>query len=377
MPSTKRLVRIYLSNMSKLKLAILPAADPGIAGHWNKLWFHAKNATIFNSYPWFQVCLASHPGLNCQIYALYLDNQLVAIAPLAKSFRFGVPTLSSIDDDHTVDTPFLLKDYSPKLVKSLFSHLMLQGNLYVSKLDPDISLVLHQIYPRLFLTNIFASPYIPFADDPLRFVSRSTFKNLRGVEKKFPGRVSYQIYDSSHDLKELTDKIFYIDQHSGKHRRSRDIFSKAENRDFYRRVIEKCSKYTLIGFLNFDGRPVAYQIGFKYGKIFMAYQTSYLNDFRYLSPGKAMIIELLKWLKQTDVNYFDFCGGVSTYKQEFTHLYHFQFDLYYSKNPAIQLYWTLINFARLVKKRLFPEKHTRDHEFQYLTFAQTQKLPKP
>lgn len=348
--------------------------DKKLIQEWNSLWKRAQKATAFNSYEWFLTCITTYEIKQFELVVCYENNKLVGILPLIVAKQFGIRVASSLCDNFTIETPFLLENYSKPLVKAFFSAIYKKKNLYISKIDEEITATLAAIFPNMFFSIIATCPFIPFNEDPLHRVSKSTQKNVKKVLKDYGHDLKFELYDNSDDLEKYLEIMFTIEKNSSKQKRGRAIFSEEITKSFYKNTIKFASKFVRIGILYYQEKPIVYQYGFQFKDIFDAYQTSYLYEYRKLEPGKTMIITILSKLKEQSIKKLSLGGGISSYKEEFAKSYEFAYDLYSSKNPLIMTWWKMINRARRIKKVTFPEKYTRDHEFQYVVYPKSKNL---
>lgn len=345
---------------------IINKPDDSFIKEWQTLWERAENANIFNSYEWFLLYTEAYEIKNYEILACFKSRKLVAVLPLYKKKRFGLLVSASIGD--TVEPTFLIEKYDKKLFKHFFTNIIKKRSLYLIKVDEKAVAILRSLFPRMFFPLVSANPYISLGDDPFRFMSKSNLKNLKKMLRRNAEDIRFELYDDTNDLEKYLQMMFSLEEKSAKKLRSMDIFSKEENREFFRNMVKYCHKFVKIGILYYQDIPVAYQFGLQYRNIFLAEQTAYLFEYRKLDPGKTMLARLLNELVGTSVTKFDFGGGMSMYKREFTPEYHCFYDLYISKNVVFMLWWKSINNIRRIKQVLFPLKNTRDHEFLFSQF---------
>jgi len=351
-----------------LKILIKKESDTGFINEWKLLWEKSENANVFNSYDWYLTCKASNEKHNYVIYACYKDEKLIGVFPAWKTKKFGVSVISSLNSDFTIGVPILLENLSEKeVLEELIKFISSKNNLYIGKLNESITKHLFLKFPQSLLSLLFASPFVDFSEDPFLTTSSSLIRDMKKTIKKTNG-LRFDSYDVNDDLEKYLDIIFEIDQHSGKVRRSRDIFSKPEMRSFYRNILKHCKKYTVITILSLGEEPIAYTFNLKYKNQFVAYQCSYLQKYNKLSPGKISVYELINALKNENVKMLDFGPGMVPYKLRFSQKYSFRYDFYYSNKKSSMFWWKSINFARRCKQMILPERNSRDHEFLFRTF---------
>ncbi len=351
--------------MQQYQAKILTNLDEVLSTHWQELWKKSENASVFNSYEWFQTCLETGNITDYELYVCYRDGELVAILPLHIDRHFGIKILGVLGDKFLVDTAFLVKEYDRELFKYFFGNILAKRNLFIHKVDSKATNLLHDIFPDMFFSLMSVNPCVNLEKDPLLTISKSTLSQIRSTIKKNPDQLRFKMYNGVENLQNHLHTMFVLEQNSAKKLRSMDIFSQQETKDFFQTISKNCSQLVRIGFLYYNTIPIAYQFGFLYRKVFVAYQTAYLHEYGKLRPGKTILLYLLQSLKENGVDTLDLGGGISTYKLEFTSDYRLLYDLYYTKNKLVMVWWKSINLLRRMKQIIFPEKNTRDHEFLF------------
>lgn len=347
-------------------IQIITRIDEILLAGWQELWNHAENATVFNSAEWFQTCTQTDNSTAYKIIVCYKDERLVGLLPLKKSRKFGFTVVSVISSEFQVDTAFLMERYDTQLFKQLFEYLMANENLFIQKIDSHAVSQLHGLFPQLFFSLISVNPCIDLTCDYDTNISNKMLGRIKKLLKKHRGKFDFKFYENN--FQKHLETMFSIDQNSWKKLHGKDIFSDKKMQYFYRVVTKLCNKFVKIGFLYYENHPIAYFYGFLYGRTFAAYHTSFLDEYRYLRPGQMALYYLINNLKD-NATVIDMGGGISRYKQEFTHNYRILYDMYYAKNDLIMFWWKLINMARRLKQIVFPEKNTRDHEFLFKTLS--------
>jgi hypothetical protein len=342
--------------------------DEAFITAWKLLWKQAENASIFNAYEWFITCQETELIREYEIYACYKDERLVAVLPLHKERTFGIETLSSIGNTFLVDTAFLIERYDAELFKHFFTPLFTQKNVFLHKVDQQATVLFQKIFPETFLSLISVNPTVPITEDITVSITASTVSQIKKIIRKNPDQFRFELSNGNENAKKHLKMMIDLEQNSAKKLRSMDIFSDEKTKRFFTSITKNSPERVFIGFLYYNDEPIAYQFGFLYRDIFAAYQTAYLYEYSKLRPGKTMLFHLLSDLKEQNVASIDLGGGISSYKQEFTHDYRLLYDVSYSHNRIVMQIWKTINTVRRIKQQLFPIKHTRDHEFLFKEF---------
>lgn len=345
---------------------VIHSIDDSFIKQWKGLWEKSENATAFNSYEWFTMHVEAYKIKKYEIYACFNKKKLVAILPLYHTKRFGISVKSVMGD--ICDTPFLMEKYDKNLLRDFFTRITRDGNLYLMKVDEKATMLLHEMFPEMFYPLMSVNPYILIESDPLRYLPSSAKADIRKILRRNEGQLKFELYTGRKSLEKNLPIVFSIAEKSAKKLNSRDIFSKKEKREYFQHFVTYLSKFVRIGVLYYQNTPIVSAFGFITNHLFWGYYISYLYDYRKLSPGKLMIVELLQECVDSSITHFDLGGGISNYKQQFTPTYRCLYDIYYSPNPLFMWVWKTINFARRMKQRLLPEKYTRDHEFLFKDF---------
>lgn len=336
---------------------------------WQSLWNIAENANVFNSYEFFRTSLESNPKLKYEIFTCLRDGKLAAILPLKTYRQFGFKVSGTISNNFLVDTAFLVEKYDQDLLHFFFKNIIEKNNLYLHKIDRNSARMLHDLFPDLFFTLMSANPYIDYTRDPANSISKSTVSQIKRNFKRNPGMFTFKVFKGSDDLSGHFETMIKIEQNSTKKLKSMDILSKSENKNFYNNLIKNCPGTVCICFLYYNNIPIAYNFGFLSTNTAVAYQTSFLSEYFKLRPGKTMLFQLIDFLKNYQIKQLDLGGGMSVYKLEFTPHFNLYYDLYYSPNKIIMLWWKSINTVRRIKQIFAHEKNNRDHEFLFKTLS--------
>lgn len=347
------------------KTAIIKQIDEKLISEWKQLWEKAENANMFNSYEWFANSLELSENKGYEIYVCYENDTLVALLPLTKYKCFGVEVLGTCNKEHLIDTAFLIEKYDRKLFKHFFEAILKKKNIYLQKVDEKAASLLHSLFPHLFISLMSVNPTIDLTQDPYQFASPSMIAQVQRIIRKNANQLNLVM--QSEDLKKHFEIMMQLQKESSKHLHSMDIFTDKENKTYYESLVKNCSKFIRINILYFENKPIAYEFGYKYKNCYVGDQIAFHNDYRKLNPGKTMMYLLFAYLKKIDVKILDMGGGISSYKMSYTKDYRSLFNIYYSENIFIMIWWKMINKVRRVKQILLPKKNTRDHEFLFKT----------
>lgn len=336
--------------------------DTTLKNEWKGLWNRAENATIFNSYEWFNA-VSKLKKEKIYIFCCYKNKKLVALVPLQKDRCFGVPVYTTLCNERLGDTSFLMETYEPKLFQYFFANIFKKKNVFLQKFDDKAAKLLHKFFPHLLIPLISVNPTITFDGDPFASASQSMINQTKRLMRKNEKTITFKMYDR--DLKKHYKTMLKLHDATAKSKKDMNIFSDENNKKYYESLVDNCSQNVRISFLYFNNTPIAYEYGFQYKNIYVGEQIAYHYDYRKLSPGKMMVLHIIEHLKRIHVNNLDMGGGISSYKQAFTKDYRLLYNVYSSPNLAIRVWWGLFNALRRMNQILFPKKNTRDHEFLF------------
>lgn len=353
--------------MSNLSITFHTSLSASLRSQWEGLWDTAKTGNIFNSPAWYDMAMTEYTPASVLIITAHEKERLVGILALTDTNVLGVSALAPLCVEYVVDDPFLFGEEREDLRKLFFQTLFTKGNVFLPKLRTQLAHEIQVENPGVFLHLMSVNPYVEIGQDPLRFVSHTNRKQLLRLVRKQEENWSFTVANTQETLKSALQAMFAIDLHSGKKQKNMDIFSKDENRTLFENFVKYFPTHVRIALLSYEQKPTAYIFNFVHGDYCLNYQTSYLAEHRKLSPGKIVIIKMLEYAKEQALRVFDFCGGISAYKQEFAGSYFVQYNLLYSRNPVIRSWWKVVTKIRRFKQQLFPIKYTRDHEFLFRT----------
>jgi CelD/BcsL family acetyltransferase involved in cellulose biosynthesis len=350
----------------KYTISTINLVDKTLISQWKELWKRSVNANMFNSHEWFVTACETNNIKKYQIILCFENEKLVALLPLQKYRIYGISVYGSIDKEHIVDTGFLLESFDEQLVKHFFNAVFAGRNIYLQKVDQTIVSLLARMYPHLFIYIMSVNPQIRLTEDPFKQASHSMMSQIRGIMRKNQDKIRFESYRTN--LDKYLETMLELQEESSKKERKMDIFANELHKRYYQNLTKFCKKYICINILYFDDNPIVYEYGSIYKKHYAGDQISFRTDFRKLSPGRLMMFKLFSYLKQHHFIDLDMGGGISSYKMSFTREYRTLYNVLYSPNSAIVLWWRTINTARRLKQRLFPQKFTRDNEFLFKTF---------
>lgn len=146
--------------------------------------------------------------------------------------------------------------------------------------------------------------------------SRKFRKNLRAADKKVrEAGITIETANGESDAEELFQRIFSIQQQTGKWSGGTDIFHSEDCRRFYRQLLGDLqqSGRLRLQFARKDGRDIAHIFGGVFGDTYRGLQMSYLEEFAALGLGNLLQWDNLTRMEKEGIRTYDL-GMPSEYK---------------------------------------------------------------
>ncbi len=356
---------VDIMSEKKYIVKVLDSLDDSFIAEWKALWERGVNGNIFNSYEWFLTCEKTYHFREFAVYACYEEERLVGVLAVVFSKLYGVRVASVPGGVYVVEPPVLLEVYDGGITDAIFGRLGAEHNFFINKINKEEWELVRGSVPGALGVLSSVNPYLEIGDDPFRFVSKNNMSNLGRKMRKYKDNFSFEMYDAQDDLNTCLQEMIAVEQESSKKREDMDLFSSEVNREIYKNMIKYCRKFVSVCFLRYDDKAIAYSFNFTHRKVFLFFQTAFLFEYRKMSPGKVMVVYLLRFLKEHGFGVCDFSGGVSRYKRDFVPEFYFQYNVMYSRSTFVMGWWSLVNSVRRIRQVLLPKKNTKDHEFLF------------
>ena len=329
---------------------------------WKNLWSIAENASIYNSYEWFQACKETSGAEEIEYYLWYDKRKMVATIPMITSKVFGVKVKTPIYSKYNSFKPILVEGYIQPLILQIIKDLN-KKDIYLKGVENEFCDVLSQSDLELLITLISVNPYVKLETDALSKISKSTKYQIRKVLKRNHHKI--EAVNCINNLEALIDVVVNIEQNSSKKEEGQDIFSKNEMVRFYKNIVKYCKSYVEIFILYYNSKPVNYSFNLKYRKTLIGYHTAYVNEFGYLSPGKIMLYKLIEHAQANKFSVFDLGDGLNTFKRKYTDNYYSSYEVYASNNVYFMFWWRLVNKIRRIRQLVKTDKFNLDSKYLF------------
>lgn len=319
---------LSLDKMTGLRVEIRrgAAALHELHDDWQRLWLAQPRREVFTSRAW---CIAAWQadGESAEVCLVLVRRgaTLVGLLPLTTT---PARLLSGVNVDYN---DMLVCDASPSEVVSA-ALLAVQASFERCVFDhlPEWSTlcrVFDQLPARL-RRCILVEPGQPCpalrlaTDRDAVLASMIGKQSLKRHEKKLAKHGTLRLWhvDDRDTVLGLLDDFFA--QHVSRRALAggRSLFLDERSRAFYHRLIEQFDPAIELRFaaLEVDGRAVAYHLGFELDGRFTWYKPSFDVDYWDCGVGEVLLKRLLEYVRERQVNEFDFTRGDESFKDRFS-----------------------------------------------------------
>ena len=309
-----------------MKIVLKTSFDETIEKDWKYIEKYSS-LLIFQSYEWnYNWCKCNKLNKKLRIVTVYEQDRPIAIFPfLIESFfifRF-VKWIGYDLSDYL--GPIFHKENNLKKENFLF---LWAEILKLLKKECDLIILDKLINEK----NYFENPMIQFLEckkyDVTYGINLINWKNLikeksRALQKyrwskKKISEIGNLIFEQNIDkIEEKKNAMSLIVNWKKKMKKNKNIiFSNSFNDIFYNNIIQ--NKDTHIAGLKLDNKFIALSFGIKFKNNYLYLVPAYNVGEKLLkySPGKILMIELIKFFSEKKINYFDFGSGAEKYKLE-------------------------------------------------------------
>ena len=277
---------------------------------WKLLWDTVKSATFFNSYNWYNACVHSMFP-NIIVWFVYQDDRLIAVLPLEPMRSWLIPCLMTYGQPYSSKSTILIReDYTamlPQILKQLGeSKLVVLNEIEESQCSDFISYVLHE--------TASVSPYVNLKQDIYQQVKKQEWNYIS--KKAYKSDYQFIVYHAENAYQRV-NTIWEIEQRSNKPKRSRNIFTTKAVKDFYRQI--SATPEATLAVLQDGDKAIACLFGFYVkGNNFLVDYMSYDEAYKRNTPGKLVIVLLLRYLMEHGCVKFDFSRGETIIKKHYS-----------------------------------------------------------
>jgi len=300
--------------------------------YWNSLLEKSGTNYIFLTFEWI-LCWWQHFGKRRELHVLTVwdDETLIGIAPFMIRSNKLLKYVEFIGRGTADYHDFILVKDRTKCMDIIFSYFMQNGNIWdiidimlIRDDSPNLVPlyeVLQKYSIRFISNNCYQCPciYLPQSWDLYeKTLSKNLVNDTRRCLRRLKDLGPYEIIHSG--TNDVLDSFF--DQHINRWK-ALGISSKFSNkvyRKFYSNLatIGKERGWFSLSCLVSNGRPISFIYGFIYSGIYSYLFSSYDLSYKYVSPGKILLQDLLLNCIKNRVYIFDFGGGTESYKFQYS-----------------------------------------------------------
>lgn len=305
---------------------------------WNRLVEENRSYTPWFCWEWFDLCLRSGEQGSLLILLVFLDQELVAIAPMKirkgryKGFLRS-RVVSCIGSSRSFLTGLVFGEVCEPLrseiTSSILNYLRYEFRAWdIFEIDPVASETERDCFCcdshneirfhfRTFksFTNCYSDAVKGGFEHFFNNLPKSTRKDIlycqRRMEKS--GELRFHIINDALSLNHYLD--IYDDI------RSRSWKAAERDKVFIRELVHLAAAkgWLRLGILAYNERPIAGQKWFVAHKMAYIYDVVYDEDYKKYSPGKILTSNMLKYAIEIDgISSFDFLKGDEPYKEDWT-----------------------------------------------------------
>jgi len=277
------------------------------------------NAGAIEQLEWVDACL--HDESRPQVLAIGEETHLLALAPLARVSRRGVPSLEMIGvSEHFEPMDFVASDASS--LHALCAAVRSQKlAIRLGRLPQDTPTIpaLRQAFGRRAVIRVSpraAAPWIALDhswESPESHLNSGRRSDLRRARKRADeaGNVTIQIFcPAPEDLPALLDEAFAVEERSWKGDEATSLVRDADRGAFFRRYADAaCRQGTLrICFLRINGQAIAMQLAVEQSRRLWLLKVGYDASYSRCSPGMLLTRETIAYAASRKLLTYEFLG---------------------------------------------------------------------
>jgi hypothetical protein len=309
--------------------------DQNLLMRWKDLWKKSEEGHFFNTPEWLLSYCRSQGVENFSIVTIEENNELLLVLPLVKESFFGISTYGSPGGKYLNKSSLLIKNIDKGLLQELINFLKKQGNFCLAECDSELASIMEKIDNGLIKKESSINPYINL-DNPHKFLSNKQRNKIRNIIARNKKSLRYETFTGDMNALKL---VFEMDKKSSRTKKGKATFVNDLDRKFCQEMLKSMPKNFQIDLLFYEKDLICYSIEFTFKKVIQAFNTGYDGNYRQIGPGKILTYLMLEQLKNGKYETMDFSRGNSILKQDFTKLLKKNYEILYSKNLFVKLWW--------------------------------------
>jgi CelD/BcsL family acetyltransferase involved in cellulose biosynthesis len=299
-----------------------------LSSEWTRLWKSDSKAEIFQTPEWANAwwCSFGHSCTLCSL-VVFAEYEVIGIVPLVK--RDGVIQFLGTPEADYADIICEEKWAQEVLAvafKTLRESVIGWNECVWQHLSKDSRVMRHyRALPRQLLGNLHCLPTGCYQTILFRDNRDAVFSSLLGKKHtrrrcnklQKAGQVRFRHLQTQQAAGTYLDDFFrhHVRRQAAIGKRS--VYAAPESCQFIRTLFAKLGSATRFGVLEFDGRPLAWHVGFQVNGKFLLYQHTFDLDASEYTPGELLLWNLFEYAKHQVAREFDFGKGDEPYKNRF------------------------------------------------------------
>lgn len=240
----------------------------------------------------------------CSVASLFcLHNDLVVHEPthdILSAFFEGLKSISGFRKWNVMEIPSVVVGGIADLM--LKSFLSANGYKYIVSKGP--------VSPFIITKDLSWEEYLK----SLKKKARGNFKRKQNIIRREGATIIKQL--SNYD--EILNIMTQVESRSWKHRSGSAMVDNEHQMTFYKLLMKNFGSRFIFFALFFNDKPICFSMGLLYRNKYYSLKTSYNSDYKKVSPGIVLRLNLLQYCFDNEFYEFDFCGEEEQWKKEFT-----------------------------------------------------------
>ena len=299
---------------------------------WNALVAETADATIFQTYEWFE-CWWTAFGHRHELFLITVwdDESLVGIAPLMGQRRAGLRRLEFVGSTNADYQDFILGNRATELLPLLVRYLVErrhEWDMMVLRNVPTTSATFALLPAAMRSLGLSATDFERVACPTLEISSRpveirrlldghSFRRRIKQLQRQ--GELTFTRCRTPTQVDRYLPQFF--DQYTERRRgtAAAQLFGRPDVRNFY---VDLAKSMLPLGWLHLSalewgGRPIAFHFGFEFDGRLYWYKPSFDPRLARHSPGTVLLSYLIRDSMERGLNELDFTVGAEAFKYRY------------------------------------------------------------
>lgn len=298
---------------------------------WNRLLSTSETNTVFQTYEWVWAWWNAFGARHRLRLVIVRDgDKLLALAPMMIGALRGKPSLRFIGEDNSDYCDVIAGEGKREALTAVLQALMSfeAWNVVQLKNVPEQSTTLSaarefcaEAGRHMLAGNGIACPALVIegeVEHARRVTGTKTIRRRCNYLRRMGG---FRVFH----VGTVEEAIPYLDLFIAQHIRrwkgtaSPSVFLRGGTREFYIELVKTLLPDGVLLFtvLEFQGRPIAFHLGFDYNSKLIWYKPSFDPDYRRLSPGTVLLKHLIDYSLERGHCELDFTIGDEPFKRKF------------------------------------------------------------